>query len=87
MSFTLHIEKQAAKTIKTLDRTTIKRIHARMKQLAQNPHNPRISGVVEMGQGERKSRVGLWRLFFEVDEAAHTVNIIAIRPRDKAYKK
>ena len=87
MSYSLQIDKNAAKIIKSLDRTTIKRIHRRLQELAKDPLAPRISGSVEMGQKERKSRVGNWRIFYEIDEDARLVNIIAVRPRGKAYRK
>ena len=87
MSYSLQIEKQAAKVIKSLDKQTVKRIHARLKELAQDPFDARISSLIEMGQGERKSRVGNWRIFFEVDEATSTISFIAVRPRSRAYRK
>jgi mRNA-degrading endonuclease RelE of RelBE toxin-antitoxin system len=40
-----------------------------------------------MEQGEHKSRVGDWRIFYEVDEASRTIDILAVRPRQQAYKK
>ena len=86
MSYSLHIDKSAAKTIKDLDRKTINRIHRRLKELAKDPLDPRISSQVEMGQEERKSRVGNWRIFYEIDEYTHTVDITAVRPRGRAYR-
>ena len=59
MSYTLLIHNSAAKTIKSLDRTTINRIYRRLKELSQDPLNPRLSAPVEMSQEEeRKSGVG-----------------------------
>jgi len=86
MKYNLQINKQAVKTLKGLDRSLIMRIHARLKELGEDPFDLRISGSVEMGIGERKSRVGDWRIFFEVDEPAKVIQIIAIKPRGKAYK-
>jgi mRNA interferase RelE/StbE len=57
-----------------------------LTELAEDPFDPRISSQVEMGAGERKSRVGDWRIFFEVDEPTEVVKILAIKPRGKAYK-
>jgi mRNA-degrading endonuclease RelE of RelBE toxin-antitoxin system len=88
MSYTLHIDKNAAKTIKGLDRTTINRIYKRPKELAKDPMDLRISDPVEMSQeAERKSRVGNWRIFYEIDDDNHTININAVRPRGRAYRK
>ncbi len=87
MKYTLQISKPAVKTIKSLDQSTIKRIHARLKELIQDPFDPRISSPVEMAKGERKSRVGDYRIFYEVAETTKTVYVIAVRPRGKAYKR
>lgn len=87
MSYSLHIDKSAVKIIKDLDRTTVNRIHRRLKELAQDPLDPRISSPLEMSQAERKSRVGSWRIFYEIDDDTRTVNITAVRPRGRAYRK
>jgi mRNA-degrading endonuclease RelE of RelBE toxin-antitoxin system len=85
MRFTLHIDKLAAKTIKSLDKPTQKRRHARLTELALNPHDSRISNQVIMGERVRKSRVGNWRIFFEINEEAKTVMILTVKPRSSAY--
>ncbi len=64
MSYTVRIERQAIKTLKALDKQTIRRIHTRLKELAVDPFDLRLSGQLEMGQGERNTRVGNWRVFF-----------------------
>ena len=87
MTYSLRFAKPFLKTLKSLDQVTIRRIHQRLPELANNPFDPRISGPVEMEQGQRKSRVGGWRLFYEVDEAIHILDILAVRPRQMAYKK
>ena len=90
MSYTLRFDKAFLKILKSLDQVTIRRIHQRLPELAQDPFNPRISGQVEMGEGERKSRVGDWRIFYEVYEVNKVnriIDILAVRPRQMAYKK
>ena len=87
MSYTLRFAKPFLKSLKSLDQATIRRIHQRLPELAQDPFNPRISGQVEMGQGQRKSRVGDWRIFYEVHEASRTLDVLAVRPRQMAYQK
>ena len=86
MSYALLIDKQAAKTLKALDQTTIRRIHGRFQQLSKNPFDPRISSLLEMEPWLYKSRVGNWRIFFEVDATTRTVAIVAIKPRSRAYR-
>ena len=87
MSYTLRFAKPFLKSLKSLDQVTIKRLHQRLQELAQDPFDPRISGQVEMEQGERKSRVGDWRIFYEVDEASRIIDVLAVRPRQQAYRK
>jgi mRNA interferase RelE/StbE len=87
MKYNLQIAKPAVKTLKGLDRSLVMRIHARLKELEENPFDPRVSSQIEMGTGERKSRVGDWRIFFEIDEPGKVIQIVAIKPRGKAYKK
>jgi len=86
MSYALRIDKQAAKTLKTLDQPTIRRLLARLQKLSENPFDQRISSPLEMEPSVRKSRVGNWRIFFEVSDAARTIAIVAIKPRSRAYR-
>jgi mRNA interferase RelE/StbE len=57
----------------------------RLEELALDPYSPRLSKAVKMSPGTRSSRVGEWRIFYEVDDDAQAVLVIAIRPRAKAY--
>ncbi len=87
MSYTLRFAKPFLKSLKSLDQVTIRRIQQRLQELTNHPFDPRISGSVEMEEGQRKSRVGDWRIFYEVHEASRTIGILAVRPRQMAYKK
>ncbi len=87
MKYRVHIERNALKTVKSLDKTTARRIRDKINELAMNPYNQQISGPIKMGTGERKSRVGDWRIIFSVDQANHILNVIAVRPRKRAYPK
>jgi mRNA-degrading endonuclease RelE of RelBE toxin-antitoxin system len=86
MSYTLRIDKQAAKTLKSLDRPTSRRLLARLEQLSQNPFDQRLSIPLEMEPAVRRSRVGNWRIFFEVYETEKVIAVVAIRPRSRAYR-
>ena len=87
MIYTLRFAKPFLKSLKSLDLATSRRIQQRLQQLAKDPFDPRLSGPVEMAEGERKSRVGDWRIFYEVNEAPRVIDILAVRPRQQAYKK
>lgn len=86
MSYALRIDKQAAKTLKSLDQPTSRRLLARLQTLSTNPYDQRLATALEMQPSVRKSRVGNWRIFFEVEEAAHITAIVAIKPRGRAYR-
>ena len=47
MSYRVEVHRQAAKELKRLDRTTIRRLEARIGELAQDPFNPRLSRQME----------------------------------------
>ena len=87
MSYALRIDKQAAKTLKSLDQPTIKRLLARLTELTENPFDHRTSSPLEMEPSVRKSRVGNWRIFFKVDDSHYVIDIVAIKPRSGAYRK
>lgn len=87
MSYALRIDKQAAKTLKSLDQSTIKRLLARLTELTENPFDHRTSSPLEMEPSVRRSRVGNWRVFYEVDDVQQVIAIVAIKPRSRAYSQ
>jgi mRNA-degrading endonuclease RelE of RelBE toxin-antitoxin system len=87
VSHTVIISQEATKAIDRLDRTTERRIQARLDELSLTPYSDRISKPVIMVQGLRVSRVGDWRLFFLVDDTDRNIFITAVYHRKEAYKK
>jgi mRNA interferase RelE/StbE len=85
MSYGLNVGRQAKKEIKTLDTSTIKRIEDRLQQLSNNPCDPRITKTIKMSPGRRTSRVGDWRIIYQVKESEMVIEVISIWPRGKAY--
>lgn len=86
MSYRVEVHHQAAKELKRLDRTTIRRIEAKIAELAQDPFNSRFSRQMETDPGVRYFRVGDWRIIYRVNETERTLDIMAVRPRSSAYK-
>jgi len=86
MSYSVSLSKEATKELDRLDRTTEQRLRNRLTQLAQDPHSARLSRELIMGQGERYSRVGDWRIVFKIDESQKVVDISAIQHRSRVYK-
>lgn len=86
MTYRVHIFPAAQKTLKKLDRTLSGRIVKRLEELALDPFNPRISRQKETDLESRYSRVGDWRIIYQVDQVQQIINVTAIRPRSSAYK-
>jgi mRNA-degrading endonuclease RelE of RelBE toxin-antitoxin system len=87
MRYTVSLAKEAVKELERLDRKTERRIQRRLDDLVLNPYDPRISNEVKMVAGQRYSRVGDRRIFFKVDDKSLGIEVIAIRPRGRAYSK
>lgn len=87
MKYAVSLAKEAIKELERMDRKAEQRIQRRLDELALNPYDPRISNEVKMVPGQRYSRVGDWRIFFEVDDKSPRIEVIAIRPRGRAYSK
>jgi mRNA-degrading endonuclease RelE of RelBE toxin-antitoxin system len=86
VSFIVEITRRAEKDLDGLDRIIERQVRDRLKQLAKDPYSPQLSQPVRMGEGERKSRVRNWRIFFEVDEVNRKIIILSVRHRKVAYK-
>ncbi|MEW6657461.1 MAG: type II toxin-antitoxin system RelE/ParE family toxin [Thermodesulfobacteriota bacterium] len=87
MNFGIEVSHRADKMLGRLDRKTATRIRDRIDQLAIDPFNPRISYELEMIKGQRYSRVGDWRVIYEVREADQTVLIVTVQHRSRVYKE
>jgi len=87
MTYAISLSKEASKELERLDRKTEQRIQRRLDELALNPYDRRISNEVKMEAGQRYSRVGDRRIFFEVDDGSHRLEVVEIRPRGRAYPK
>lgn len=86
MNYKVEFTRQGEKDLRRLDRVTLGRLKARIDELAQGPFNPRLSRQMETDPESRYSRVGDWRIIYQVEEEEQTINITAIRPRSRAYR-
>ena len=87
MSYRIALYREVEKTLDGLDRTAARRIEAKIDKLALDPFSPRLFRQMETLKDQRFSRVGDWRIIFRVIEADGILDIVAIKPRDKAYRK
>ena len=86
MSYQASLSTEARKTLNKLDRTLSGLIVKRLEELHQDPLNPHLSRQMETDPESRYSRVGDWRIIYQVEEETQTINITAIRPRSRAYR-
>ena len=86
MTYRIEFSRQGEKDLRRLDRVILGRLKTRIDELAQDPFNPRLSRQMETDPETRYSRVGDWRIIYQVEEATQTLNITAIRPRSGAYR-
>jgi mRNA-degrading endonuclease RelE of RelBE toxin-antitoxin system len=78
---------KAIKILDRLDRKIDRRIQARLEELAANPSDPRISNKLETGAGKRYSRVGDWRIVYELAEDSDTLLVVTIQHRSRVYQE
>ena len=86
MSYRVEIAHEAEKVLDRLDRTTERRIGARLFQLSQDPFDPRLSSPLTEREGVRKSRVGDWRILFTVDRDSQVIYVATVATRGQVYK-
>ena len=87
MTYSVKLTKRAVKDLERLDKVTQARLRERLKILALAPLDPYLSYPLEMAKEKRSSRVGDWRIIFQVNEASFAIEVLSIDPRGKAYRK
>ncbi|MEK7475201.1 MAG: type II toxin-antitoxin system RelE/ParE family toxin [Candidatus Coatesbacteria bacterium] len=66
-----------------LEETLRDRIYPRLS--AQPHYGPGIKKLKGIVPDTWRYRLGSWRLFYAIDDAAHVVSLLTIRPRKDAY--
>ena len=87
MSYRVLVGHEAEKTLVKLDRITAGRIRDQIRRIAANPVDPRISHQLKMTPEKRYSRVGDWRIVYEVNETQKVIDVSAIQHRSRVYKE
>jgi mRNA interferase RelE/StbE len=62
-------------------------VQRRLKELSFDPFDPVISYSLEMARQKRSSRVGDWRIIYQVNESQKIIEVLTIAPRGRAYRK
>ena len=87
MSYLIALSAKAIKSLDRLDRKTGKRLQLRLEELAANPLDERISKPMETYPERRYSRVGAWRIVYQMEESARRVEVITIQHRSRVYQE
>lgn len=87
MKYIAVLSAKAIKILEGLDRKIEKRIQARLEELEVNPSTPHISNKLETGAGKRYTRVGDWRIVYEIAEDSDTIFVITIQHRSRVYQE
>ena len=87
MSYATVLSDKAIRELDRLDRKIEQRVQSRLDELAVNPLDPRIYNKLEMAEGKRYSRVGDWRIVYEIRERENILLVITIQHRSLVYKE
>lgn len=86
MSYQVELSRSAATYLRRLDKTAQARIVDRLEEIAQDPYGPYMKPLTNL-PGKRASRVGGYRIVFNVDEEAKIVRVSDIGPRGQIYHR
>ena len=87
MKYEIRLSHRAERDLDRLDKATQSRIVRRLEQLAEDPYDPRISAPLSGVGNLRKSRVGAWRIIYQVVEETKIVYVVMIERRGQVYKR
>jgi mRNA interferase RelE/StbE len=87
VSYKIVVSHKAKKVVEKLDKNIARRILDRLRELAVNPYDQRISKEMETEPDKRYSRIGDWRIIYGVDEKDKIVGAGIIQHRSKVYKE
>jgi len=87
MKYTVSLSKEATKQLDRLNQKTEKRIQDRLCELAADPYSDRLSNELVMYPGRRYSRVGDWRILYQVFGSQKVIDVSAVQHRSRVYKE
>ncbi|MDG1812814.1 MAG: type II toxin-antitoxin system RelE/ParE family toxin [Porticoccaceae bacterium] len=83
-NYKLRFKKSVAKDLRNIPKKDIQRILAQIDLLAKDP---RAEGCVKLSsQQQYRVRVGLYRIIYEIQNAALVVQVVKVGHRSNVYK-
>jgi mRNA interferase RelE/StbE len=86
VTFSAVLSRAVTKTLDGLDRPTEQRIRSRVRQIADDPLDARLSKPLAYPKGYRSSRVGGWRIIFIVRVEESRIEILSVEPPGQVYR-
>jgi mRNA interferase RelE/StbE len=83
--YEVFLEQAAERDLRKLDPADFHRLVSRIKALAENPR-PVNCKKITGSRNDWRIRIGTYRVIYEIDEKAKTVNVMRIRHRREAYR-
>lgn len=84
MSATVTLSRRATKDFKKIPKPATRRLIGGLERITASPTLGRKLKVDLLGR--RRLRIGEYRIIYRYDSAEKAVEVIAIRPRGRAYK-
>ena len=86
MSYRPLLSDEASKTILRADSKLRARLQKRIRELAEDPYDPRLSSPLTGRASVRKSRVGGWRILFTIHREKQLIQVASIDTRGQVYR-
>lgn len=86
MRYQVRLRGAAAKEYRGLSETIQQRVLEALLHLEQEPIPHGAKSLSGQLQGLHRIRVGDYRIVYQIDDADHTVSVVRIRPRGRAYR-
>jgi mRNA interferase RelE/StbE len=86
VSYDVRLSRSAERALDRTDRPTELRLRQRLRELASDPYDRRLSKPLAGVQELRSARVGSWRIIFSADSAAQVLYVVRIQPRGQVYR-
>jgi mRNA interferase RelE/StbE len=84
VKYKIEIRKSAQREIESLQKSDLKAILKEIEKLSENPRRP---GVIKLsGQEQYRSRVGRFRIVFEIHDSILLIIVVKVAHRKDIYR-
>ena len=85
--YRLTVKKQAIKALLKMPSQNAERIRRALDRLAEDPDRRDVDVAPLEGRPGFRLRVGGYRVIFERDDKARTIDVLRVAPRGQAYRQ